>query len=288
MDIRPMQPEDVPLAERLSDDAFHEAATLSRRACDPPAQRRTASRSANWITRTEGFLTTDPEGCLVAYDSEGLAGFATSARREDALWFLCTFAVRPGIQGMGIGKRLLHAAMAYGSDCPRWMLSASDDPKALRRYRLAGFDLHPQLVLHGDVDRSSLVTAPGVRDGAAGDHDLLDELDRAIRGAAHGLDHQVLSAMGSLVVDTGGNGYAYTGASGPALLAALDEETATRLLWECLARTEGTATVSHVTGANQWAVDVGLAAGLRIGSEGFLGVRGMAPPSPYLHNGALL
>lgn len=283
-----MQPEDVPLAERLSDDAFHEAATRSRRASDPPTQRRSVSRSENWIARTEGFLTTDPEGCLVAYDSEGLAGFATSARREDALWFLCTFAVRPGLQGRGVGKRLLHAAMAYGSDCPRWMLSASDDPKALRRYRLAGFDLHPQLMLHGEVSRSSLVATHGVRDGSAADLDLLDDVDRTVRGAAHGRDHQVLAAMGSLVVDTEGKGYAYADGSGPALLAALDEETATRLLWECLARTEGTAMVAHVTGANQWAVDVGLAARLKIGTEGLLGVRGMPPPSPYLHNGALL
>lgn len=284
-----MQPEDVLLAERLSDDAFHEATTRSRRASDPTAQRRSAARSANWITRTEGFLTTDPEGCLVAYDSEGLAGFATSARREDVLWFLCTFAVRPGLQGMGVGKRLLEAAMAYGSDCPRWMVSASDDAKALRRYRLAGFDLHPQLMLHGEVDRSSLMAVHGVRDGSAADPvDLLDDVDRTVRGAAHGRDHQVLSAMGSLVVDIDGKGYAYAGDGGPALLAALDEATATRLLWECLARTEGTAMVTHVTGANQWAVDVGLAARLRIGTEGLLGVRGMAPPSPYLHNGALL
>lgn len=288
MDIRPMQPEDVPLAERLSDDAFHEASTRSRRAGDPPAERRSVARSANWITRTEGFLTTDPEGCLVAYDSDGLAGFATSARREDALWFLCTFAVRPGLQGRGLGKRLLHAAMAYGSDCPRWMLSASEDPKALRRYRLAGFDLHPQLMLHGEIDRSSLIATRGLRDGDAADRDLLDSIDRTLRGAGHGRDHDVLSAMGSLVVAADGKGYAYAGGSGPTLLAALDEEAATRLLWECLARTEGPAAVTHVTGANQWAVDVGLAAGLRIGTEGHLGVRGMAPPSPYLHNGALL
>lgn len=283
-----MQPADVPLAERLSDDAFHAAATQSRRDSDPPAERRSQAGSANWITRTEGFLTTDPEGCFVAYDSEGLAGFATSARRDHALWLLCTFAVRTGIQGKGLGKRLLEEAMAYGSDCPRWMLSASDDPKALRRYRLAGFDLHPQLMLHGEVDRSSLVAVAGVRDGSTADLELLDHIDRTVRGAARGRDHAVLAAGGDLVVDTSGRGYAYATASGPALLAALDEETATRLLWECLARTEGGAKVTHVTGANQWAVDVGLTAQLSLGTEGVLGVRGMAPPSPYLHHGALL
>ncbi len=283
-----MRPEDVPLAERLSDDAFHAAAIRSRRDSDPPAERRSEARSANWITRTEGFLATDPDGCFVAYDAEGLAGFATSARREDTLWFLCTFAVRPGLQGKGLGKRLLDSATAYGADCPRWMLSASDDPKALRRYRLAGFDLHPQLMLHGEVDRSLLVAVDGVRDGTAADVDLLDAVDRTVRGAAHGRDHLALAGTGSLVVDTDGRGYAYAAAGGPTLLAAVDPATATRLLWECLARTEGPAEVTHVTGANQWALDVGLAARLAIGTAGVLGVRGMAPPSPYLHNGALL
>ena len=46
--------------------------------------------------------------------------------------------------------------------------------------------------------------------------------------------------------------------------------------------------VGHVTGANQWVLDVGLAAGLRLGQEGYLGLRGMKPPAPYVHNGALL
>ncbi|MFD7076349.1 GNAT family N-acetyltransferase [Nocardioides sp. NPDC059952] len=288
MEIRPMDPEDVPLAQQLSDDAFYEAAVQSRRASDPPAQRRSEARVASWIARTTKFLATDAEGCFVAYDSEGLAGFAASIRRDDVLWILSTFAVRPGLQGLGLGKRLLDAAMTYGSGCPRWMLSASDDPKALRRYRLAGFDLHPQLMLHGTIDRSLLVAVDGVREGTASDLDLVDDIDRKVRGAGHGRDHAALSAAGTLVVDTAGRGYAYTELSGPILLAALDESTAIRLMWECLARTTGPATVGHVTGANQWAVDVGLAARLAIGAEGLLGVRGMAPPSLYLHHGALL
>ncbi|WP_182481277.1 hypothetical protein [Nocardioides immobilis] len=44
----------------------------------------------------------------------------------------------------------------------------------------------------------------------------------------------------------------------------------------------------HLTAANQWAIDVGLTAGLTLGQTGYLGVRGMAPPAPYIHNGALL
>ena len=62
-----------------------------------------------------------------------------------------------------------------------------------------------------------------------------------------------------------------------------------RLLWECLARNEaGEVSVEHVTGANQWALDVGMAARLTIGTRGYLGVRGMEPPQAYLHHGAVL
>lgn len=46
--------------------------------------------------------------------------------------------------------------------------------------------------------------------------------------------------------------------------------------------------VAHVTAANQWALDVGMAARLSVGTAGYLGVRGMAPPAAYIHHGALL
>ncbi|MBO0843143.1 MAG: N-acetyltransferase, partial [Nocardioides sp.] len=85
-----------------------------------------------------------------------------------------------------------------------------------------------------------------------------------------------------------GRGCAYAAPGGPMLLAALDEPTATRLLWECLARTAGEVDVQHVTGANQWALAVGTAARLAIGTRGYLGVRGMAPPAAYIHHGAVL
>ena len=73
-----------------------------------------------------------------------------------------------------------------------------------------------------------------------------------------------------------------------AALAATDRRTAARLLWAALLTATGDAEVPHVTGANQWALQVGLAAGLTVRTEGYLGVRGMKPPTPYLHNGALL
>ena len=284
-----MQPDDVPRAERLSAEAFYEADLQTFPPSWPAPEQRPPSRAASWIARTGRFLETDPRGSWVAVDERGLAGFATSVVRE-SLWALATFAVRPGVQGRGIGKRLLDAALATGEEagCERWMLSASSDPKALRRYRLAGFDLHPQMFLHGRLDRSAIPAVEGVRDGTADDLELLDSLDRELRGAGHGPDHEALARTGRLVVDVRGRGYAYAGARRPEVVAAIDEETAVRLLWECLARGGDEPMIAHVTAANQWALDVGLAARLAIQSEGYLGLRGMSPPAPYVHNGALL
>ncbi|GAA3878578.1 hypothetical protein GCM10023084_34400 [Streptomyces lacrimifluminis] len=38
----------------------------------------------------------------------------------------------------------------------------------------------------------------------------------------------------------------------------------------------------------QWAVDIGLAARLDIGQEGYIAVRGMPAPAPYLASGHFL
>lgn len=287
--IRPMRPDDVPLAERLSAEAFYQVGLETSPASWPAPERRPEARAANWVARTTRFLETDPAGCWAAVDDAGLAGFASSVVRE-SLWILATFAVRPGLQGRGLGRRLLDAALANGvaAGCDRWMLSASSDPKALRRYRLAGFDLHPQMHLRGRVDRSAIPVVEGIREGTADDVELLDSLDRELRGAGHGPDHEALARAGQLVVDVRGRGYAYAGSGRPEVVAAIDEETATRLLWECLARSGDDGAIAHVTSANQWALDVGLAARLSIHPEGYLGLRGMSPPAPYVHNGALL
>ncbi|MBB6626450.1 GNAT family N-acetyltransferase [Nocardioides sp. KIGAM211] len=284
-----MRPEDVPAAERLSAVGFHELDQRMFPRSFPDPVLRPAERGANWITRTRHFLETDPGGSWVAEDETGMVGIATSFNREK-LWCLATYAVRPGLQGRGIGKPLLAAALHHGRGSLRGMLSSSSDPKAVRRYRLAGFSLHPQLYLRGTVDRSAIPVVDKVREGSAGDIDLMDSIDRQTRGAAHGPDHEVMLGFWRLLVSdtTTGSGYAYVDGSGVALLAATNRRTAARLLWAALADVEGEAGISHVTPANEWAVDVGIAARLDVHTEGYLGVRGMAPPSPYLHNGALL
>lgn len=289
--IRPMTSADVPVAERLSAEAFHELDIRVWPRSWPDPQIRPPERSSRWIDRTHHLLRTDPGGCWVAEDSSGMLGFATSFTRE-LMWLLATYAVRPGLQGRGLGKALLAVAMEHGRGCLRGMLASSSDPRAVRRYRLAGFSLHPQMLLSGTVDRAAIPTDLGkIRAGSASDVDLMDSVDRQSRGAAHGPDHEVLIAQWRLVVtDTStGSGYAYLDEDGSVqLLAATNRRTATRLLWAALASSSGEIQVHHITSANEWAIDVGLAARMEVHTSGYLGLRGMRPPTPYLHNGALL
>ena len=284
-----MRPEDVLVAERLSDEGFYELDLRTVPADGPAPERRTAEHSAGWARRAHHLLETDPGGCWVAEDDSGMIGFATSLRRE-LMWCLATYVVRPGLQGQGIGRPLLEAALQHGRGCLRGMLSASSDPKAVRRYRAAGFELHPQMFLNGQVDRSTIPVVDKVREGAASDIELMDSLDRRARGAAHGPDHELLlSSFRLLLSDTStGSGYAYMSPGRLQLLAASNRRTAQRLLWAVLADCPGDAVVPHLTAANHWAIDVGLAARLDLRQAGYLALRGMKPPAPYVHNGALL
>jgi GNAT superfamily N-acetyltransferase len=288
--IRPMVLDDVPIAERLSAEGFHELDVRMTRASWPAPVLRPADRSEIWMARTRHFLRTDPEGCWVAEDATGMLGFATSFTRE-LMWVLATYAVRPGLQGRGIGRPLLEAALHHGRGCLRGMLASSSDPKATRRYLLAGFRLHPQMFLSGTVDRSALPLVEKVREGTASDIELMDSIDRRTRGAAHGPDHELmLSVWRLLVSDTStGSGYVYVAPNGNLeLLAASNRRTAKRLLWAVLADSQGDTSVPHLTAANSWALEVGVAARMELHQEGYLGLRGMKPPAPYVHHGALL
>jgi GNAT superfamily N-acetyltransferase len=290
--VRPMTAADVPAVERLTDEAFLDVDVRLHRAGWPEPSHRTEEKALVWRTRIAHLVGSDPRGCWVAEDTDGLLGVAVSMKR-DLTWLLATYAVRPEFQGRGVGRQLLEAAMAYGAGCLRSMVASSDDPLALRRYRLAGFTLHPSMLLRGPVPRAALPVVERVRAGSVGDVDLMNSVDRQVRGAAHGTDHEVLIRTHRLVVaDTmTGSGYAYVSPGGGTyLLAATNRRTATAVLWEALAASSPgePVIVPHLTAVNEWAVDVGMACRLQLWTSGYLALRGMKPPAPYLHSGHFL
>jgi Acetyltransferase (GNAT) family len=233
------------------------------------------------------FLETDPDGCWAA-DADGeIVGFAISQNR-DAIWFLATYGVLTEYQGLGVGKRLLDVTLAHAGDRPG-LFSSTTHPGATRRYRLAGFRLHPQMRMVGTVDRAALPAVAGLREGELQDLEWMNLLDARLRGAGHGPDHEFMVKRLRLVVAERERGYVYVDERGrPALLAAAEQETAATLLWEALAASSPNTIVNCITTANHWAIDVGLAARLDIGQEGYLALRRLREPAPYLASGHFL
>ena len=87
--------------------------------------------------------------------------------RAGHTWLLATYAVRPGLQGAGIGRQLLDAALSLRRGLPARDARASEDPLAVRRYRLAGFTLHPRCCCGARVARAALPVVERVREGVA-------------------------------------------------------------------------------------------------------------------------
>ncbi len=283
---------DVPAVETLTAMAFHDLDVRTRPADWPAPEPRGPARSALWQRRLRHIVEHDGPGCWVAEDDMGeVAGVAAAILRE-GLWCLSTYAVRPGGQAHGTGKQLLEAALAYAAPDSPGIICSSHDPRAARRYRLAGFDLHPSMLLWGIVDRSALPALPAVREGGPDDIELLDEIDRSSRGAGHGVDHTVMVDQYALRIIEAGErrGYVYLySAGGPYLLAATDTETAGLLMWSSFAEAgDEPIDVDHLTSHHGWAIDVGLRAGLQVHNRGYLALRGMAPPPAYIPSGHFL
>jgi GNAT superfamily N-acetyltransferase len=287
-----MTVDDVAEVERLTRQTYYAAdrATLPRGWAEPTV--RPPEQVRPWIERVTHLLCSDPSGCWVATDHAGIVGVAVAAVR-DGLWSLATYAVRPEAQGAGVGKRLLTAALATAPADAPGIICGSSDPRAVRRNRLAGFDLHPMALMRGRVERGRLPAVTGIREGGPADWDLLDAVDRRCRGSSHGTDHVVLmEQFGLLVSDrAAARGYAYAyPADGAYLLAAETEQTASDLLYACLARTpaDRIAYTGHVTAAQQWAFDVAVTLRLEVHNRGFLCLRNLSPPRAYLPSGQFL
>ena len=161
MRIRPRRPDDVAAAERLTAVAMSSVGPHV-------AGERTPEQRKRGPARLHHLLGVDPGGSWVCDDGGTVVGVAAAARR-DLLWVLSTYAVDPDYQDRGAGRALLAAAIGYGAGCLRGFICSTRDSRAVRRYRLAGFTLHPTMQLRGELDRSALPIVDGV--AAAGEPD---------------------------------------------------------------------------------------------------------------------
>jgi len=264
----------------------------ARRLPTPAGPSRTEAEVAHWRRRATHLLRHDPDGAWVAEDDGVLVGLAMALRRE-RLWGLSALFVRPGHQGGGIGGALLDAALAYSQGCLSGIVISTDDPRAARRYRLAGFTLYPTARARGVVDLEAAPPSSGIRRGGAGDRDLAESVDRRVRGASHGVDHEFLAAEYAMVVHDSltATGYCYVAETGsPVVLAATSRRAAHQLLWAALRHSPPGAVVDvdFCTAEQQWAIDVALAARLTLRTEGYLCLRHLRPPAPYLPSAAFL
>jgi hypothetical protein len=197
-------------------------------------------------------------------------------------------AVSPTLSIGGEGRALMQAALGYYRGCDAGVIVSSDDPRALRLYASSGFALEPTFKATGTVD-SSLLPPPDPRITAVDPEQLsmLDPISRAARGAGHTPDLEVARFAGASFFRLEDRGFvaSYPG-RGIWMLAATDEQAAAALFWYGLARVpedEPEVEIGWISGRQQWALDICLAARLSFSTYGAIGTRGsVGPLHPYI------
>lgn len=170
-------------------------------------------------------------------------------------------------------------ALAYAPDRAGGLIVSSNDPRALRLYAGAGFALRPTFQAGGALDRRRIpAQRVAITEASEDDLDALAEVTREVRGAAYSPELAYALRRGSRLLRAGERGFAVAHAGqGVWLLIARDDEAASALLWSALeyaAQHGEEVRVRWIGGDQQWAVDVVLAAGLRLEAYGALGVQG--------------
>jgi GNAT superfamily N-acetyltransferase len=280
--MRPMDAADAPAVHAMMLDAFDDLSARRGRPRDahPPAKAA--------LVRLRHVVRTDPGGCWVTEDREGISGVAMATLRE-GVWGLSLLAVAPRAQSTGSGRALLARAVEHGAPHRAGYILSSDDPRAIRAYARAGFALHPSVEAQG-IPRG--VARPrAVRSGGRADAAATADIDRRTRGGARPQDIAAFLDAGLELLVHPGRGYAVTGQGRLRTLSALDEEAARDLLRAALAATpaHAGAQVEFIGTGQDWAVDVVLEAGLEVRPYGPLFVRGEpADLRHYLFSGAYL
>lgn len=278
-----MQPADVPAVVTLMVAAFADLDRRSGRTPAPPGDPAAAE------VRVAHLLATDPGGAWVAEEAAGAVTGAALALVREGLWGLSLLVVDPGVQSAGHGRSLFAAALAHSEGTRGGVILGSEDPRALRLYARAGFDLHPAMDARGEV-RHPPAVSPTVRPVRwPADRDLIDAVGRAVRGAGHGSDVEAWGAQGLEVLVDDRGGFAVHRGGAVRLVAGTDEDVAAGLLAACLAGALGEAGVDFITAGQDWAVRVLHDAGLPLRPGGAVFLRGdVGPMRPYVPSGAYL
>src|SRR5829696_550344 len=251
-----------------------------------------ADRRARSLARVEHLRTTDPGGAWVAEHDGTVEGVALALERE-GLWGLSLFAVGEELQGRGVGRALLDAALGLAPEARGRIILSSEHPGAMRRYARAGLALHPCVSASGIPDRSAIPdVAARVEDAGADGISIADAVGREARGAGHGRDLPILLEHRCRLLSFEDRAFAVLGDLGVIpLLAARDEEAAAAVLWGAIAASAPGTTISvgFLTAAQGWAVATCLDAGLVLSPDGpvFLGGE-VGPFAPYVPSGWFL
>ena len=199
----------------------------------------------------------------MAEDEQGIAGVALAIRRE-GIWGLSLLIVRPDQQSSGLGGALLRRADEYAAGARgRIILVLARLARAarLRPARPASFTRR----WTATACRAACAGRTASARAGADDLPLTEEVDRYVRGAAHGDDIGAQLEMGQTLLIAPGRGYAVTGDGDLRLLAAFDDDSASDLLRAALAHAgDRKANVSWITSSQQWALRVCLEAGLEL------------------------
>lgn len=280
--VRPLLAADIDAVHEATVGAFQD---LNRRFGEPvePAGPIAASR-----VRIGRLLSTDAGGAWVAERDGRVVGCSLALMRE-GVWGLSLLIVRPEAQSTGVGRELLARAWEYGEGARGRIVLASRDPRALRSYARLGLHLHPAVSARGRARR--IPAPPEVRAGTIADLPLTLEIDRLVRGAAHGDDIVALLEAGGEMLVLPERGYAVVRDGAVRQLAARDDDSAATLLRACLAGSGAREVgVEWITSLQGWAVAPCLEAGLELRMDlgaVFLG-GDVGPFAPYLPSGAYL
>ncbi|HEY5272388.1 MAG TPA: GNAT family N-acetyltransferase [Acidimicrobiales bacterium] len=281
--LRNMTENDFAVANQVWRDAFATSTEFPSSPTPP-----TAAEHAAAVARRAHLLRHDPGGSFVAVADGEVIGIAQAHLREGT-FVLAMLAVAPDFQDLGIGQRLLSAALDYSSGATAAYIFSSSDPRAIHRYVRAGFTLRPAVEITGREPIAELDLGHiRVSDGTPEDLEYVESIDRALRGSARGVDIAFWLEGGATLLLHEEAGYAVLSANRLNALGAANESVAGNLLAAVLSgHPDGVLrSASWIAGEQQWAIEQAARQRAKIEVHGAVMTRGIEHlPNPYLPNG---